>query len=89
MVFLGYWLLPCHPFSPLFCPLEVGIGESPDDQSIHDAIVTSCVFFFFFFFFFFLRTQTTPVSQQTRRAVSVKFWNGSVALTRGGGGVVE
>ena len=25
------------------CPLELQIGESPDDQCIHDAMVTACV----------------------------------------------
>ena len=44
MVFLGYWLLSCHPFSPPFCPLEAEMGESPSDWYIHDAIVPSCAF---------------------------------------------
>ena len=38
------------------CPVEVAIGESPDDWCIHDATVTSCVFS--------RRTQTTPLLEQ-------------------------
>ena len=40
----------------LSCPLELEIGESRDNEYIHDAMATACVFAG--------RSQTTPLLEQ-------------------------
>ena len=77
MEFLGFWLLPCHPYSPPSCPSEVEIGEAPDDWYMHNAIVTSCVLP--------QCAQTTPVSQQ-REVLFPSNFRSSVLLSQNGGG---
>ena len=77
-MFWGYSLLPCHPFSPPSCPLEVEIGASPDEWCIHDAIVTACVFS--------RRAQTTPLSEEQEVLFPSHFRTLVSLLQRGGGG---
>ena len=59
------------------CPLEGEIGESLNDQYIHDTTVTACVFPW--------HAQTTPLSEQQE----VLFpWNfGTLVLLSQGGGM--
>ena len=53
-------------FTP--CPLEVEIGESPDDQCIHGAMVTACMFSW--------RAQTTPNLHVSLPRISVTIHSG-------------
>ena len=63
-------------FTPSY-PLEVDIGESPNDQYIHNVTATDCVFL--------LCMRTTPLSDQHEVLFPSKFGT-LVLLLQGGGG---
>ena len=75
MVFWGYWLLPCHPFSRLLMLWRWSWG--PDDWYIPDARVISCAFT--------RRTQTSPLSEQ-QEVLFPSHFGAFVLLSQGGGG---
>ena len=75
-VILGTLVAALEPiFTPSF-PLEVETGEPPDDQYIHDAMVTSCVFS--------RCGQTTPLSEQ-QEVLSPSNFGCLLLLSQGGG----
>ena len=61
----------CCPATPS-CPLEVEIGESPNEWYLHDAIVSPCVF-----------SRRAHLVKATGGVVSVKFWKFSIAPAGG------